>query len=109
MVAADLDDLISQLDGVEVTMLGGAVVTLNTQEVTIQRVEMSWMEDFLYAISDPNIAYLLLSYMDGMQSGPKEQSEKAFLPPSRRRWNLTSLIWLLPTLILSSLSLMVWR
>jgi membrane-bound serine protease (ClpP class) len=42
-------------------MLGGALVTLNTQEVTIQRVEMSWMEEFLYAISEPNIAYLLLS------------------------------------------------
>ena len=61
MVAADLDDLISQLDGREVTMLGGAVVTINTQGAAINHIRMSTMEDFLYAISDPNIAYLLMS------------------------------------------------
>ncbi len=61
MVAADLDALISQLDGREVTMLGGAVVTLHTQGVTINHVNMNTIEGFLYAISDPNIAYLLLS------------------------------------------------
>ena len=61
MVVPDLDALISQLDGREVTMLGGAVVTINTQGITISRTEMSWIEDFLYAISDPNIAFLLLS------------------------------------------------
>jgi len=61
MVAPDLDTLISQLDGREVTMLGGAVVTLNTQGATINHVRMNTIEDFLYAISDPNIAYLLMS------------------------------------------------
>ncbi len=61
MVAADLDALISQLDGREVTMLGGAVVTLNTKGATINHARMNTMEDFLYAISDPNIAYILLS------------------------------------------------
>ncbi len=61
MVAPDLDNLISQLDGWEVTMLGGAVVTLNTQGATINRIPMNWMEEFLYAISDPNIAFILLS------------------------------------------------
>ncbi len=61
MVAPDLDALISQLDGWQVTMLGGAVVTLNTQGATINHVRMNTIEDFLYAISDPNIAYLLMS------------------------------------------------
>ncbi|MFC2034564.1 nodulation protein NfeD [Chloroflexota bacterium] len=61
MVAPDLDTLISQLDGWEVTMLGGSVVTLDTQNVTINHIEMNWVEGFLYAISDPNIAFLLLS------------------------------------------------
>ncbi len=61
MVAPDLDALISQLDGREVTMLGGAVVTLNTQGATINHIQMNTIEDFLYAISDPNIAYLLMS------------------------------------------------
>ena len=61
MVAPDLDTLVAQLDGREVTMLGGAVITLNTQGATINHVRMNTIEDFLYAISDPNIAYLLLS------------------------------------------------
>ncbi|MFC1928902.1 nodulation protein NfeD [Chloroflexota bacterium] len=61
MVVPDLDALISQLDGRQVTMLGGAVVTLNTPGATINHISMNNIEDFLYAISDPNIAYLLLS------------------------------------------------
>ena len=61
MVAADLDALISRLDGREVTMLGGAVVTLDTQNATINHNRMNGVEDFLYAISDPSIAYILLS------------------------------------------------
>jgi membrane-bound serine protease (ClpP class) len=61
MIAPDLDTLITQLDGWEVTMLGGNVVTLNTQDVTINYVGMKPIEKFLYAIADPNIAFLLLS------------------------------------------------
>jgi len=61
MVAADLDSLVSQLDGRQVTMLGGNIVTLHTQGATINHIKMNTMEDFLYAISDPNIAYILLS------------------------------------------------
>ena len=61
MVVPDLDSLISQLDGREVTLLSGRVVTINTQGATINDVNMSTIEGFLYAISDPNIAFLLLS------------------------------------------------
>ncbi len=61
MVAADLDDLITQLDGRQVTMLDGNVVTIHTEGATREHIPMSIIEDFLYAISDPNIAYLLLS------------------------------------------------
>ncbi|MFC1915354.1 nodulation protein NfeD [Chloroflexota bacterium] len=61
MIAPDLDTLIAQLDGREVTLLGGAVVTLNTQGAVINYVDMKLVEDLLYTIADPNIAYLLLS------------------------------------------------
>jgi membrane-bound serine protease (ClpP class) len=61
LVAADLNALISQLDGMEVTMLGGDTVTLDTQGTIVNDLSMNGVEDFLYAISDPNIAYLLLS------------------------------------------------
>ncbi len=61
MVAPDLSSLISQLDGKQVTLLDGNVVTLNTQGATIHRLKMNWVEGFLFAIADPNIAYILLS------------------------------------------------
>ncbi len=61
MVAPNLNSLISQLDGRQVTMLDGSVVSLHTQGATINHVKMSTIEDFLYTISDPNIAYILLS------------------------------------------------
>ena len=61
LVAANLDALITELDGREVTTLGGVVVTLETRGATINRIEMSWMEEFLFAITDPNIAFVLLS------------------------------------------------
>ena len=56
-----IEDLITKLDGWEVTLLGGAVVTIETQGAVIQYIDMSWMEKFLFAITDPNIAYVLLS------------------------------------------------
>jgi len=61
MVAPDLDALVSQLDGRQITMLDGRVVTLQTQGATLNYIKMGTSEGFLYAISDPNIAYLLLS------------------------------------------------
>ncbi len=61
LVASDLNSLISQLDGREVIMLDGRVITLNTQGATINRNPMSNVEGFLLAISDPNIAVVLLS------------------------------------------------
>ena len=61
MVATDLDSLISQLDGWQVIMLDGSVITLNTQGATINQNPMSAVESFLLAISDPTIAYILLS------------------------------------------------
>jgi membrane-bound serine protease (ClpP class) len=61
MVVPTLDSLIAQLDGREITLLDGRVVTIDTQDATIQDLSMSAIESFLYAISDPNIALLLLS------------------------------------------------
>ena len=61
MISPDLDTLISQIDGRQVTMLGGQVVTLHTSGVPINHVKMNVIENFLYTIADPNIAFLLLS------------------------------------------------
>jgi len=61
MVAPDLNNLIAQLDGWQVTMLDGSMVTLNTQDAAVKNIDMNWVEDLLYTIADPNIAYILLS------------------------------------------------
>jgi len=61
MISPDLDTLITQLDGRQVTMLGDWQVTLQTRDANINSVPMEAIEGFLYAIADPNIAYLLLS------------------------------------------------
>ena len=61
MTAPDLNSLISQLDGREVTLIDGSVVTINTQSAPVNYVKMPLAEDFLYTIADPNIAFILLS------------------------------------------------
>ncbi len=60
LVAADLADLLAKLDGREVTLLGGVVVTLETGDAVVNLIEMTWMERFLFAITDPNIAFVLM-------------------------------------------------
>ena len=60
LVSPDLASLILQLDGWETTLLGGTVVTIETAGAVLHHMEMSWVEEFLFAITDPNIAYVLL-------------------------------------------------
>jgi membrane-bound serine protease (ClpP class) len=59
--ANNLEDLLFQINGREVTLASGASVTLNTDGISTTRNEMSFIEKFLHAISDPNIAYILMS------------------------------------------------
>jgi len=61
MVAPDLETLVRQLDGRQVTLLNNQAVTLETTNAIINDNPMRTVENFLYAIADPNIAYLLLS------------------------------------------------
>jgi membrane-bound serine protease (ClpP class) len=60
LVASDIDDLLRQLDGRAVTTAAGPV-TLRTAHAQVQRVEMGLVDAFLHAVSDPTIAYILLS------------------------------------------------
>jgi membrane-bound serine protease (ClpP class) len=61
MISPTLVSLIAELDGREVTLIDDRTVTINTQGATLQNINMSFIEAFLYAISDPNIALPLLS------------------------------------------------
>jgi membrane-bound serine protease (ClpP class) len=57
----NLESLISQINGRKVTLANGAEVTINTTGYELIRDEMNFVENFLHAVSDPNIAYILLS------------------------------------------------
>ncbi|MBA7712258.1 hypothetical protein ES703_121230 [subsurface metagenome] len=59
--ADSLQSLISQLNGMKLTLVTGEEITLNTEGYMLDKTEMSIIERFLHAISDPNIAYILLS------------------------------------------------
>jgi membrane-bound serine protease (ClpP class) len=56
-----LESLVAQIDGWQVTLASGAEVTINTAGYELVRDDMNFVESFLHAISDPNIAYILLS------------------------------------------------
>jgi membrane-bound serine protease (ClpP class) len=61
MISPDLPSLLRQLDGRQVTLLNGQTVTLYTADASVTVIPMSFVEKFLYTISDPNIAYILMS------------------------------------------------
>jgi len=59
--ADNLESLISQINGWNVTLASGAEVTIDTTDYFPTRNEMNGIEKLLHAISDPNIAYILLT------------------------------------------------
>ncbi len=59
--ADDLESLLDMINGTTVTLSNGQEVTIDTSDYQTNRNEMNNVEQFLHVISDPNIAYLLLS------------------------------------------------
>jgi membrane-bound serine protease (ClpP class) len=59
-VAEDLAELVDALDGRELTV-GDELVTLATEGASINRLPMNTIEGFLHTITDPNIAFLLMT------------------------------------------------
>ena len=59
--AESLESLISQINGWKVTLASGEEVTIDTTDYGSTRNEMNDIEKFLQTISDPNIAYILLT------------------------------------------------
>jgi membrane-bound serine protease (ClpP class) len=59
-IAADLPDLLRQIDGATVDVASGAV-TLHTANAPTRDADMSALESFLLTITNPTIAYILLS------------------------------------------------
>jgi len=59
--ADNLESLIAQIDGWEVTLANGEEVVIDTADYVQTRNEMNAIEQFLQTISDPNIAYILFT------------------------------------------------
>ncbi len=59
VVANDIDDLLSQINGRTVVMEGGERL-LNTTDLQLNRLEPDWRTRLLSVITDPNIAYFLM-------------------------------------------------
>lgn len=61
-VSPSISELLNEIDGTEVTLANGDRVTLQTAGATTSNIGMNGFETFLQMISDPTIAYLLLSF-----------------------------------------------
>lgn len=59
VVAADIPDLLRQIDGRRVQVLGGEKV-LSTAKLSIERIEPDWRTRVLAVLTNPNVAYLLM-------------------------------------------------
>lgn len=61
ILAEDLSDLLRQLDGRVVALASGNIVTLRTAHASVRFLPMRPLERFLLTITNPTVAYLLLS------------------------------------------------
>ncbi len=59
-VSDDLEDLLQSLDGFTVQMEGGPR-TLSTADIEVQPLNVSFIEQLLLMLTDPNISFLLLA------------------------------------------------
>ncbi len=59
LVAKDLDELLTTLDGTSVELLSGPYV-IETRDIELQEIDRNILERFLAVISNPDVAFLLL-------------------------------------------------
>ncbi|MEH6550620.1 MAG: nodulation protein NfeD [Pseudomonadales bacterium] len=59
LIANNIDDLMTQLDG-RTVLLGDTAITLATAGVEVYHYPIDWRSEFLAVITNPNIAYLLM-------------------------------------------------
>jgi membrane-bound serine protease (ClpP class) len=59
-IAKDIHDLLSQLDGFTVTTTAGEI-TLDTENAEVSTMQLSFIEQLLAVLTNPNIVFILLS------------------------------------------------
>lgn len=60
IISPDVTDLLNQVNGRKVDV-NGKQVTLNTKDATQRNIDLTWMEQILLVITDPSVAFVLLS------------------------------------------------
>lgn len=60
LIAANEHDLITQLDGRTITRFNGSQTTLHLRDPEVRTYEPNWRQQILSAVSDPNMALILL-------------------------------------------------
>ncbi len=60
IIAEDMDDLLSQLDGLEV-QVGGESVLIETSNASVETVSQTFIETLLSVLANPNIVFLLIT------------------------------------------------
>lgn len=60
IVAKSVDDLLEQCHDREIT-ISDTIAVLNTKDARVERIDITFADEVLRIISDPNIAYLLMS------------------------------------------------
>lgn len=61
LIAADLDELLEQLDGRQL-QVRDATVTLQTADAEVRTIQMWWGDRILATLASPNVAFLLLIF-----------------------------------------------
>lgn len=59
--ANDLQDVLDQIDGREVRLASGTLVTIDSQSARIEQVNLSGTRSILQRLADPNLAFVFLS------------------------------------------------
>lgn len=60
-IAADIDELLTKTHNMKVKVAGGRTVTLDTKDAHVVYVEPDWRTEVLSIITNPNVAFLLMS------------------------------------------------
>ncbi len=60
IIATDINDLLKKIDGIEIEIKGETKI-IDTKDVHIEEIRLSFRENFLNRISNPNIAFILFT------------------------------------------------
>lgn len=61
LLAADLDEVLTSVDGTEVALANGTTTVIESADADVEQYDMSFLRSVLQFLADPNLAFILLS------------------------------------------------